>query len=125
MIDRVADRLTDRSLRDERAYVEDPPRVRRLVARSMLFGGLAMVSLAGVTLLEAGLWATACGMFLGGFVGSSIIRTVQRAGAYRNGWLRGRSAMIASLQEASRRGMSLEEWATGELERDLEMMGRW
>jgi hypothetical protein len=44
--------------------------------------------------------------------------------AYLSGWFRGRSAMLASLEEANRRGLSASEWVVGEMERDLALMPR-
>ena len=38
--------------------------------------------------------------------------------AYRAGWLDGRIAMLASMGEAQRRGMSEAEWLVAEMERD-------
>lgn len=38
--------------------------------------------------------------------------------AYRLGWIRGRQAMVSSIQEAQLRHMSMTEWVQAEMERD-------
>lgn len=44
--------------------------------------------------------------------------------AYRNGWLEGRVAARRSLQDATSRGSSEEQWLTEELTRDAKVMAQ-
>lgn len=62
-------------------------------------------------------------MLVGLQLGRTGFMTVRRASAYRHGWLRGRSAMVNSMDEASRRGMSVDEWLQTELARDCMVLG--
>jgi len=63
-----------------------------------------------------GAWTGALSSLLFALALLSFVRA--RRYAYRHGWLRGRSEMLASLDEGMRRGMGYQDWVLAELERD-------
>lgn len=60
---------------------------------------------------------------IGGLVGWTAQGRHRRARAYWGGWIKGRTAMVASLHEAERRGMNLHDWLTAEFQRDRAIIG--
>jgi hypothetical protein len=123
------DRLTRRAVafdqRDQRAWIENPRRMRWLMWR-MLLGvaiGLATLGYLSWRTEIASVWDTLLWAVFGGFVGRGFMGGMRRALAYRNGWMDGRIAMVASLKEAlTQRGMSIEEWLQGEWDRDMAIL---
>jgi hypothetical protein len=120
----VTDTIVDRSIANERSFVDDPQRARKLLRRDIALAVLALTSIIvanGAIDIEPlqGL-ATA---IVGAFVGVGLFVGMQRATAYRRGWLAGRGQMIGSMSEAFHRGMSLDQWVQAELTRDFAVMG--
>lgn len=70
-----------------------------------------------------GWWRIIAAVIIGLQLGRAGIVAFRRAGAYRTGWLRGRSQMIASMVECQNRGMAPSEWLAGELSRDFAVLG--
>jgi hypothetical protein len=62
-------------------------------------------------------------LLVGCQVGRVGLLAVRRAGAYRSGWLDGRSAFVAAMGEAQRRGMAPGDWLAAELARDYAVLG--
>ncbi len=63
------------------------------------------------------------GMLSGGMIAMAGMSVTRRMQAYKHGWLMGRSAMIGSLIEAGKRGLSMEDWLRSQAETDAVMMG--
>lgn len=123
---RWLDRLTDRSLAEEKAYVAgESRRVRWMTVRAGAFALTTWGSLVVATGWTSAPWwlHLVTAMLLGWAVGLLPMRTLRRALAYRNGWLDGRQAMVVALAEAMRRGMSWDDWLSGEYARDAVIMG--
>lgn len=68
-------------------------------------------------------WVDHSGALVGAFVGMGLFGGVRRALAYKTGWLDGRFAMMAAMDEAARRDMSGGDWLRGELARQYAVMG--
>lgn len=117
--------LALRSLSRERVLVERPGSERRRVTQSLVWFFVVLVAF--------NLWAWTggwvhgvIGTLVGAYLGFSALSGMARARAYRNGWLDGRRAMVGSMAEAQRRGLSMYEWAEREAERDAATLGlRW
>jgi hypothetical protein len=73
--------------------------------------------------LEGGWLDTVCMLAVAVAVGQGALGGTRRAMSYMGGYVNGRCAMIRSLDEAQRRGMTLEEWLRGELARDMALFG--
>lgn len=58
------------------------------------------------------------GAVLGAVVALAALQRWTRAHAYRNGWLDGRLAMVATLHEAHARRMTFAQWLESEKRRD-------
>lgn len=87
---------------------------------------LTMVGFAATTVLtvvrEPGpLRALASGL-IGLYVAGAAMMVFKRLQAYRWGWLDGRSDMLRSMHEAHRAGLSVEQWATQQAEKDVAAM---
>lgn len=87
--------------------------------------GLFLLAVTSWTLLPVldGRWKVLAAVAVGVQLGRASIVAMRRAGAYRAGWLRGRTQMVASMAEASHRGMTLDQWLTSELSRDFAVLG--
>jgi hypothetical protein len=119
-------RSVDRQRRRDRTLVAEPGRERRLMVQA------ALTFVAALTCFNIVVWApleSPWGMVrvvgatgLGWVIGMVPMRHLGRAMSYRSGWLDGRSAMVSSLSEALRRGLTLEDWVHGEAERDFKML---
>lgn len=122
-LDRFLTAQARRELTDEKAYVDNPRRLRRLFLWdvSTFIAILALLPVEALTvessLVNALVFPVICLL-----IGRMFLARMIRARAYRNGWLDGRRQMIASMTEAMRRDFTLEEWIQGELERDTEVM---
>lgn len=109
---------------DEEAWVADHRRARKLVLRTYLWMALVLAAIVVRVWLAPGSWYdAAAGLFLGGWAGTGATTTVRRGLGYRSGWLKGRSALVASLGEAHRRGMDANDWLSLELARDYGVLG--
>ena len=42
---------------------------------------------------------------------------------YKDGWIEGRQALLRSARESNQRGMTAEQWADAEWERDMAVLG--
>lgn len=116
------DKAAERSIADEKVWVNRPDRVRRMFVVDVAVGVVSIAAMAAIG--NAGGWVdTVARLFLGVYVGTRILARVRRAMAYRNGWLDGRTAMVLALGEAAKRGLDLDEWLTSEYERDAIVMG--
>lgn len=117
-VDRLIFPLFEYLRRDERASVSDPRRMRRMLATGLLTFGL-VVAAVFIGQNDWG-WATAVAAgFIGLIAGRVGLLGIRRTLAYRHGWLEGRHQMIVSLHESAERGMTLDDWLRGELERDV------
>ncbi len=120
-LDRLAERHTARVLRYERSLVEDGPEAERgLFWRDMARTAVYMVAVVAVSWLpDDVLWRTLACAVLGGMVGGQAIKLMQRAGAYRSGWLAGRLRFIEQAGQHQERGNSPSVWMQTEVEHDL------
>ena len=122
----LADRLVGRSVlrekRDTEVFIEEPGRARRVflkgVARLVLSWGALVVMIWA----PPGLVSTLAGGVVGAFVGPVALSGMKRAGAYRDGWLRGRTDMVAAMVEAERRGLTPAEWLAAEHEKTVSVL---
>lgn len=121
-VNRLADRLADRSLANTRSRVDDPPRARRVFRRDVAITIVVLLSLFGEDMLPQP-WALLCGVVVAAAIGAWSLPTWRRASAYEDGYLRGRMQLFGSLREAGQRGMSLDEWLHAELARDAAIIG--
>lgn len=122
-IDKLSSVATDRSVRNERALVNEPRRAHRLMLRDLLWLVVALACVFARPMVGDGaLWALSC-MLVGWFVGMGALARTRRAQSYRSGWLAGRSAMVGALAESQRRGMHPNDWLRGEFTRDAAMLG--
>jgi hypothetical protein len=124
-LDRVMTRYTERSLRVEAARINDVEQARRtvkLVPVKLLLVIGAMITVSWTFDAESGwqraLWIVA---WLGLSLAVSLVphHMMTRQMAYGRGWRAGRRAMLDSMREAERRGLTTEEWWEAEIERDL------
>ena len=116
-------RLFLRQKRNEQTGVAEPHRLRRLWRYDMAIFLVLMIALMGVSFTPPGEWLhVVIGAVVGSIVGINLFRTLHRARAYQRGWLDGRKQMVASMEEAMRRRMDIEDWLQGELERDFHVM---
>jgi hypothetical protein len=122
-MNRLTTWLVHRSERVDRMLVA---RNARLIVRVLVTDlSLLILAWAGLLLFRHGpgplaiIATLAIALELGrvGIVG------LRRAEAYRSGWLDGRSAMLSSLAEAHRRGLTVQEWVQGEMERQMSVLG--
>jgi hypothetical protein len=103
--------------------VQSPSRWRLYVARDL---SLFVITLGAWIIWPHvfGTWlGVVCGIAVGLQLGRTALLGVRRQMTYRAGWVHGRGAMIASLTEALRRGMTMDEWVSREAVRDLAMIG--
>lgn len=122
-VDRFFTAQAKRQLANEKTYVDNPRRLRRLFLWDV---GTFIVILA---LVVAEAWATESSMvdvfaipLVILLLGRTLLARLVRARAYRNGWLDGRRQMIGSMTEAMRREMTIEQWLESEMERDHQVM---
>lgn len=116
------DPLARRAVRNERAFVDEPQRARWLVLRDFaLFVAVLVATFVDDSL--TGWRDVAAMMFVAVYVGYGAFQTTRKMSAYRSGWLDGRRAIVSSLSEAQRRGLSADEWAALELARDFSVLG--
>lgn len=110
----------DRSIASQRSAVDEPHLFRRVLLRvGVLFLVVLFCALIRLWWAPGSQWDVVTGAVLGALAALGALHGLSRAMAYRDGWLRGRAAMVAALGEARERGMSLDDWLAGELERDL------
>jgi hypothetical protein len=112
-------------MRLDKALVQHPHRAHRLFLRTM---ALFVVVLAGwayyVWTSDGRGWLhVLLGVVLGGYLGTTALASMGRPMAYRSGWLDGRATMVAALGEAQRRGLTFDEWLTGQWEADAALLG--
>lgn len=67
-------------------------------------------------------WRTVASGIIGLVVAIASMATAKRMQAYRSGWFEGRGQMVASLVEASQRGLSTQEWLRSQAEKDAALM---
>lgn len=117
----LLDRYVDRAMRDEEVLVNEPSRARTVLVWGVL--GFAAVLAATTVRLWAGPGPlNALGaVVLGAYAGLGAIGRYRRAASFRNGWLAGRARMLASIDEALRRGLTMDDWVRGEVERDAHL----
>lgn len=97
-MNRLLDRLTERSLRLERAMVADGERgVRQVLRRTALRFAVATVAVVASNWLPDAYDGYGIAV-LGGMAGAWAASVLSRAGAYRNGWLDGRRDMVQRLR---------------------------
>lgn len=122
---RIYNRFRARGFRDEKAGVERPHRLRVLVvwdALSWLFCGA--VAWAAIFHTPDHRYLHATLVLLATFPLMAVMRLRRRrcARAYSRGWLDGRMAMIASIEECMRRRIPPEQWVWLEVERDQKVI---
>lgn len=117
-VDRLVTRLAD----DDRTLVHDPRGGRRLGVGAFVSCLVGFASICALIWADPGWLTTVAGAVLGGLVGRAGLARLRRAMSYRSGWLAGRQVMVSALSEALRRGMDVEDWLHGELERDVKML---
>lgn len=123
MLDRVWDWWMKRSIRTERSLVMQAGHSRWWFGRELVFFAVTVVAWV--------FWPWTLHTFIGVLcaivVGLGLARggtvSFRRAWAFRSGWIEGRRALWVSMVEAQRRGMTPQEWATAEMERDFALMG--
>lgn len=121
---KLLNRWAARTLRNERALVEDPARARRVWLSSAALFLLALAAiLTRLWWAPGSSWDLAAGLVLGSLAGWGALCGFVRMAAYRSGWLDGRHQMIRALAEGLDRGMAPEEWLQSEYERDLYVLG--
>lgn len=122
-LDRLLTAQAKRELTDEKTYVVNPRRLRRLflwdVATFLVVFALVLVE--GWTAESSIANALALPIIIL-LIARTMLARMIRARAYRNGWLDGRRHMVASMAEAMQREFTIEEWLEGELERDTEVL---
>jgi hypothetical protein len=99
--------------------VKSPGRVVSWLERTQYATAVIVMLCAAASLI----WfnaAAAPGLFCLGLV--LWVQPGFRRSAMRSGWLLGRSALLQSMHEAQRRGLSPEEWQIAEFERDVAVM---
>jgi hypothetical protein len=96
--------------------------VKRRRSETFTFASAAVLWLLSVALLIDGEYASAVTFVAVGLVLVSSV--AQARAAYLHGWFAGRGAMLGSLAEAERRGLTVVDWITAEAERDAAMMPR-
>jgi len=95
-----------------------------LAATAVLGSALGFASIAVLAAApDDSPWRTVAAAFLGLQIAATCTGISRRLRVYRSGWLQGRAQMVASLAEASRRGMTLQEWAVSQAEKDARTMG--
>jgi len=92
------------------------------VAAALLLVGLAAIAVLNMAPQDAW-YRDLASPVLGGMVGWACTGVFKRMNAYKWGWLSGRTAMVRSLREASRRDLSVGEWLEGERQRDAVLLG--
>lgn len=70
----------------------------------------------GGWMIGSGEWAQAVSTIL--IAALFVLQPLLLRRSYRTGWLIGRARMLLSMEEAARRGLTGEEWAIAEAERD-------
>lgn len=115
---RLLDRFITRELADETALVDDKQRATRLYRRALLAVALVLAATLARLFSEHVVALLLAGVVLGWYAARGALLGVTRAVTYRAGWLAGRRAFVASLDEAARRGMSFDDWLKREAERD-------
>lgn len=121
-LDRFFHWLYLREKRSEQTGVVEPERLRHLFRYDMAIFALLVTTVILRSALSPGLLDTTAGVVGGAIVGMHLLRTTRRARAYQRGWLDGRKQMIASMEEAMRRDINMQDWLHGEIERDLWVM---
>lgn len=106
----------------QRAFVHDRRAARRVVFVNLVMAVALFACIFFWTLLPGVLGVIATTV-VALFAGLGAFWLVQHAAAYRSGWLNGRYEMTVSLNEAMRRGMRLEDWLLGEVEKDAIVLG--
>lgn len=104
----------------QQSSVKDPPKWRR-VQRWGIIRYLAVMAAGLLFIVGTDIhWWGMVGVFILTYYAAQGASQNMSAGRkYLDGWLEGRGRMIASLKEASDRGLDLEEWVVGEYERDV------
>jgi hypothetical protein len=120
---RLTDRAVERVLRRERTAVEQPELMLRMLVIEL--GAFVVVIVCWFAALwgDSAIANSVATVVTGVALGMSAMPMTRRAHAYRAGWLRGRAQFVASLEEAHRRGFSLQQWLEAELARDLSVLG--
>ena len=118
-LDRMFERIGERALRLEQAYVDDDAKA----LRALLLSGLTRLALCVALWVawwfsEVPMWTTLLAPGAGAASAVFVMGMWTRALAYRRGWLEGRMRMVAALAEAQRRGLDLDDWLEGELDRN-------
>lgn len=122
-IDRLGFWLGEREAADQKAYVENPRRLRTMWRSDIFWFVLALVLIIVEAFLPEGSWSNiGAGVLFGWLIGRSALKRLGKAQAYRNGWLDGRRQMVGSMTEAMHRDFTVEEWLETELERDMDVL---
>lgn len=123
---RAYNRVRQRINRDEMAGVAEPGRLRRLGfvdfltwLACLVVYWLAVFHTPDHCYLAATLTAVPT-FTLGAWL--FLRKRRRRARVYSRGWLDGRKAMIASIEESMRRGIPPEQWVWLEVERDQQVI---
>lgn len=81
---------------------------------------LALACIAGWNFAPEDSWVHGVtAVIVGGWLGASCMRGLERQQAYSIGWREGRLRAYDSLRESQKRGHTVYEWLEGELERDM------
>jgi hypothetical protein len=121
VINAIFDRMTENRTRNTRSLVSEPGRFRRVIVFAMA-GMVITIAAAFLGILNAGPVGNVSVAVLIFLSLHGAYSGVHQAVSYRQGWLEGRQAMAASYREAHLRGMSVEDWVEGELERDTSLI---
>lgn len=121
---KLVDKLMQRSVENERAFVENPDRARYVVRRDAVLCVIAFASIICMNALSQGSTLQSVASSLAAaFVGAGLFVGLRKAHAYRSGWLAGRMTMIEAMVEAERSGETIDDWLRGEWARDLMVLG--
>lgn len=123
ILDRFIEPAVQRRLRAERVLVEQPRRARAVFIRGVVAFAVVFGSFVVMQWTDPGPLHALCSVIVGGWLGWNATALFARALAYRSGWSDGREVMIASMSEAMRRGLTMNDWLIGEMERDAAVYG--
>lgn len=115
--------LWRRVRQDETVLVARGPRADfGLLVHAVVMFLVGLAALVAVN-VGGGLVSAVASGVLGGLIGYATLSRQRRARAYWSGWLTGRSEMVSSLGEASKREMSMQDWLTTQFDRDVAVIG--
>lgn len=122
---RLYNRLRARAIRDEKVGVAEPARLRNLLVWDCV-AWLVCALIAWMCIYHTPdnslIHPTLVILVTYPVMATLRLRRRRRARAYSRGWIEGRMAMIASIEECMRRGIPPEQWVWLEVERDQKVI---